>query len=64
MPLAAPTTAEQVMAAIEAVVANGATAEADMVAAFLDSTPVRATAALDMALRARAVRPCLGCGAA
>ncbi|MBZ5706636.1 MAG: hypothetical protein LAN63_14900 [Acidobacteriia bacterium] len=50
MPLAAPTTAEQVMAAIEAVVANGATAEADMVAAFLDSTPVRATAALDMAV--------------
>jgi hypothetical protein len=50
MPLASPTTAEQVMAAIEAVVANGATAEADMVAAFLDTTPVRATAALDMAV--------------
>jgi hypothetical protein len=50
MPLAAPTTAEQVMAAIEAVVANGATAEADMVAAFLDTTPLRAAAALDMAV--------------
>ncbi len=41
MPLASPTTAEQVMAAIEAVVANGASAEAAMVAAFLDTTPVR-----------------------
>jgi hypothetical protein len=50
MPLASPTTAEQVMAAIEAVVANGASAEADIVAAFLDTTPVRATAALDMAV--------------
>ena len=38
------------MAAIEAVVANGASADADLVAAFLDTTPVRATAALDMAV--------------
>jgi hypothetical protein len=50
MPLASPTTAEQVMAAIEAVVANGASAAPDMVAAFLDTTPIRATAALDMAV--------------
>jgi hypothetical protein len=50
MPLASPTTAEQVMAAIEAVVANGASADAAMVVAFLDTTPVRAAAALDMAV--------------
>ncbi len=50
MPLASPTTAEQVMAAVEAVVANGAEASADLIAAFLDITPVRATAALDMAV--------------
>jgi hypothetical protein len=50
MPLASPTTAEQVMAAVEAVVANGADASADLIAAFLDTTPVRATAALDMAV--------------
>lgn len=50
MPLDSPTTAEQVMGAIEAVVANGAGAEPDIVAAFLDTTPVRAAAALEMAV--------------
>jgi hypothetical protein len=50
MPLDSPTTAELVMAAIEAVVANGASAEPAMVAAFLDTTLARATAALNMAV--------------
>jgi hypothetical protein len=49
MPLASFTTAEQVMSSIEAVVANGGEADADIVAAFLDTTRTRATAALQMA---------------
>ncbi|SRR5579871_2448180 len=50
MALASPTTAEQVMAAIEAVVAHGASAEVEGIAAFLDTTANRAAAALDMAV--------------
>lgn len=50
MPLASPTTAEQVVAAVEAVVSNGANATADLVAAFLDTAHARAAAALDMAV--------------
>ncbi|MGI9103495.1 MAG: hypothetical protein ACR2IF_13745 [Terriglobales bacterium] len=50
MPLASATTAEQVMAAVEATVANGGTATAELVADFLDSNTPRATAALDLAV--------------
>jgi hypothetical protein len=48
MPLASPTTAEHVMGAVEGVVANGGEAELDLVADFLQTTPARATAALDL----------------
>jgi hypothetical protein len=47
MPIASPTT-EQVIAAVEAVVANGGKGTGDLVTAFLDTALPRATAALDM----------------
>jgi len=50
MPLASPTTAEHVMGAVEAAVAHGGEASADLVAEFLETTPTRATAALDLAV--------------
>jgi hypothetical protein len=50
MPLASPTTAEHVMTAVEALVVNGGVATADLVAEFLETTPARATAALDLAV--------------
>jgi hypothetical protein len=49
MPLASQTTAEHVVGAVEAVVAYGRSAPVDYVAAFLDTTPANASAALDMA---------------
>src|ERR1700678_4006517 len=48
--LASPTTAEHVVGAVEAVVANGNAAEPSLVADFLDTSVARATAALDMAV--------------
>lgn len=50
MPLASPTTAEQVIGAVEAVSVNGAGATAAIVAEFLDTTPARAAAALELAV--------------
>jgi hypothetical protein len=50
MPLASPTTAEHVMATVEAVVVTGGSATVDLVAEFLETTVPRATAALDLAL--------------
>lgn len=47
--LASPTTAEHVLGAVEAIVANGGAADPALVAAFLDTTEPRATAALEMA---------------
>lgn len=50
MPLSSPTTAEHVMAAVEAVVANGGEATVVIVADFIETTPARATAALNLAV--------------
>lgn len=50
MPLASPTTAEHVMGAVEAAIAHGGEASVDLVAEFLETTPTRATAALDLAV--------------
>src|SRR5260370_4904242 len=50
MPLASPTTAEHVMAAVEAVVANGGAATVQIVAEFIETVPARATAALNLAI--------------
>src|SRR5690242_19704110 len=50
MPLASQTTAEHVMATVEAIVVNGGPATVDVVAAFLDTTVPNTTAALDMAI--------------
>lgn len=49
MPLSSPTTAEHVMAAVEATVANGGQATADLVADFLETSSARAGAALSLA---------------
>lgn len=50
MPLASPTTADHVMAAVEAVWANGGKASVAIVADFIETTAPRATAALDLAV--------------
>jgi hypothetical protein len=50
MPLASPSTAEHVIAAVEAVLVNGATTSVDVVAEFLGTTLQRATAALELAV--------------
>jgi hypothetical protein len=50
MPLSSPTTAEHVMAAVEATMANQGQASADLVAEFLDTDVARATAALNLAV--------------
>src|SRR2546421_7722019 len=50
MPLASPTTAEHVMSAVEALVANGGEATVEIVAEFIETTPARATAALNLAV--------------
>jgi hypothetical protein len=50
MPLASQTTAEHVMAAVEAIVVNGGPAGVDVIASFLDTTPANAIAALEMAI--------------
>lgn len=49
MSLASPTTAEHVMAAVEAIVANGGGATTEVVADFLETSLVRAGAALALA---------------
>jgi len=49
MPFASATTAEHVIGAVEAVVTNAGTAAVELVAEFLETTPVRAEAALIMA---------------
>jgi hypothetical protein len=50
MPLASPTTAEHLMGAVEAVVANGGEASVDLVAEFLETTESRAMAALALSV--------------
>jgi hypothetical protein len=50
MPLASPSTAEHVMTAVESVVVNGGTTTAVLTAEFLETTPARATAALELAV--------------
>lgn len=50
MPLASQTTADYVMDAVEAVVVSGVPTSVDLIAAFLETTPPNATAALEMAV--------------
>ena len=50
MSLSSPTTAEHVMAAVEAAVANGGQATVDLVAGFLETSSPRAAAALNLAV--------------
>src|SRR2546428_1970164 len=50
MPLSSPTTAEHVMAAVEATVANGGQATVGLVTEFLETSAPRATAALNLAV--------------
>ena len=57
MPLASPTTAEHVMSAVEALVVNRGTATVDLVAEFLETTPPRATAALELAVELGLLAP-------
>jgi len=50
MPLVSQTTADHVMAAVEAIVVNGGPTTLAMIAEFLETTPANATAALEMAV--------------